>query len=425
MGRLTSRVAVSLLVALGLVALSPLDAAAPRPTPAPRPAEDTEVRGLWVLRSSLASPEKIQELVRTAAAGGFNTLMLQVRGRGDAYFLGGVEPRADELASQPADFDPLETTLAAAHAAGIKVHAWFNVNLVSSATTLPRSRDHVVARHPGWLMVPRALASTLSRVDPRNPAYVGQLARWTRAESETVEGLYLSPIPEPSQHYTIDVVRALVQRYDLDGLHLDYIRYPSAEFDYGPEALAAFSEHVRASLPEAEVRRIESLRTRDALAWVRAYPDAWTSFRERRLTTLVARIRDVARQARPTLVLSAAVVPGADDARARKLQDWSGWAQAGLLDVVCPMAYAVEAPAFATQIEDATRAAGTVPVWAGIGAWRLPVAQAADHLRVARRSGVAGILLFSYDGLVSTGPRGAYFNQLRPVLVEPRSSDRR
>lgn len=426
MGRLTARGALWVLVAMATLAGGPLSAASSgRSLGNGVLHRDEEVRGLWVLRSSLTSPEKIQELIRTATSGGYNTLMVQVRGRGDAYFHGGVEPRADELAAQPVTFDPLALTLEAAHAAGLKVHAWFNVNLVSSATTLPRSRDHIVAKHPGWLMVPRALSGTLAKVDPRNPAYVGQLARWTRAESATVEGLYLSPIPELAQEYTLDVVRGLVDRYAIDGLHLDYIRYPSADFDYGPEALAAFTEQLRPTTPEAERVRLDGLRARDPLAWVRAYPDAWTTFREQRLTTLVTRIRSTARQARPSLVLSAAVVPGAEDARTRKLQDWAGWARAGLLDVVCPMAYAVETEAFAAQVADATRASAGVPVWAGIGAWRLPVAQAADHLRAARRAGVAGVLLFSYDGLVATGARGTYFSQLRPALTEPRPSDRR
>jgi uncharacterized lipoprotein YddW (UPF0748 family) len=424
MGRLTMRVAIALAGSAALMALALAVTHAASSAPAGWRA-DEEVRGLWVLRSSITSPEKIHALVRTATEGGYNTLMVQVRGRGDAYFEGGTEPRADELAAQPSTFDPLGTTLAAAHAAGLKVHAWFNVNLVSSATTLPRSRDHIVAKHPGWLMVPRALAGSLARMDPRNPAYVGQLARWTRTESATIEGLYLSPIPELSQAYTIDVVRALVERYPIDGLHLDYIRYPSAEFDYGAAALTAFADMVRATTSEAERGRLDGLSARDPLAWVRAYPDAWIAFRERRLTTLVARIRTTARQARPDLVLSAAVVPGADDARARKLQDWAGWTRDGLLDVICPMAYAADAPGFTAQIVDATRSANGIPVWAGIGAWRLPVAQAADHLRAARRAGVAGVLLFSYDGLVSAAPKGAYFSELRPALTEPRVSDRR
>src|SRR5262245_8467232 len=113
----------------------------------------TETRALWVQRGSLVTPQSIAALVKSAREHGFNTLLVQVRGRGDAYYLGGVEPRATELLRQADDFDPLATVLEAGHAAGLRVHAWMNVNLISSAAELPSAREHLIYRHPAWLMV--------------------------------------------------------------------------------------------------------------------------------------------------------------------------------------------------------------------------------------------------------------------------------
>ena len=45
--------------------------------------------------------------------------------------------------------------------------------------------------------------------------------------------------------------------------------------------------------------------------------------------------------------------------------------------------------------------AGDRPVWAGIGAWRLTRAQTLGHLAAARRLGVRGTILFSYEALVT------------------------
>src|SRR5262249_35038434 len=115
-----------------------------------RPASPVETRALWVLRSSLTSPASIGTLVRTAREQGFNTLLVQVRGRGDAYYKSALEPRAADLSRQPASFDPLATVLAAARQAGIRVHAWVSVDLVSSAVDLPASPDHLVYKHPEW-----------------------------------------------------------------------------------------------------------------------------------------------------------------------------------------------------------------------------------------------------------------------------------
>jgi uncharacterized lipoprotein YddW (UPF0748 family) len=381
--------------------------------------ETDEVRGLWVLRSTLTTPARITELVRTAVDGGYNTLIVQVRGRGDAYYQSALEPRAAELSSQPAAFDPLALTIERAHAAGLRVHAWFNVNLVASAIAPPKQRNHIAVREPGWLMVPAPLARTLGRVEPSTPTYIAQLARWTRGQSASVEGMFLSPIPEASQEYTLSIVRDLLVRYRLDGLHLDYIRYPTADFDYSKGALQAFRAHHGPNASAAEQARLDGAAKRDPLAWTTAFPQAWEDFRRDRLNVLVRRIRDLTRETRPGAVLSAAVVPVAADARQRKLQDWSLWARTGLIDVICPMAYATTTQDFARQMTDVKAGAHGRPVWAGIGAWRLPVTRTIEHLRTARRHQVEGVLMYSYDSLMTAvSPRGRYFTQLRAALVE-------
>jgi len=137
-----------------------------------------EIRALWVVRTTLTSPESITRMVADAKASGFNTLIVQVRGRGDAYYSGSVEPRPPSLAAAPG-FDPLATTIARAHDAGLKVHAWININLVGGLD-LPASADHVLYRHPDWLMVPAALAQDLARVDVKSREYVSRIARYAR-----------------------------------------------------------------------------------------------------------------------------------------------------------------------------------------------------------------------------------------------------
>ena len=364
-----------------------------------------EVRALWVTRVSLTSPESIASLVRSAHASGFNTLLVQVRGRGDAYFTGGLEPRADGLAAQRADFDPLQTVIARARAEGLRVHAWVNVNLVASAAELPAGRGHVVYRHPEWLMVPRPLAVELARAGTRSPEFVGRLARWTRAADE-VEGLFTSPaVPEAAAH-TVAVIDDLVARYPVDGVHLDYLRYPGPEFDYNLGALREFRADLEPGLPETERRRFDARSVADLIALTDLYPERWAGFRRSRLNALVMRIRTAVKQRRPDVVLSAAVFPDAVEASARRFQDWRFWVENRWLDVVCPMAYTQDASVFDAQIALARLVAGHRPVWAGIGAYRLTAARTVENIESARRLGASGVILFSYDSLVQP-PRGA------------------
>jgi uncharacterized lipoprotein YddW (UPF0748 family) len=355
---------------------------------------------MWVLRTSLTSPERIAALVRAAHQHGFNTLLVQVRGRGDAYYRNGLEPVAPDLARQPATFDPLASTVQAAHAQGIRVHAWVNLNLVSSAVDLPAARGHLIYRHPEWLMVPRDVAQELAKNAIDSPGYVGKLARWTRGQLTEVEGLYVSPVAAGAAAHAEMVVRDIARRYALDGVHFDYARYPSDRFDYSRTAIREFRAAVSSSLSNAQRQALDRESIDDLFAYPDALPDQWRRFRVSRMTALITRLRNAVKSERPGALVSVAAAPDQQEALTRRLQDWGAWVQEGLIDALCPMAYTQEPARFAEQIADAREAAGSVPVWAGIGAYRLSPAQTIENIHAARKLGAAGVILFSYDSLI-------------------------
>ena len=375
-------------------------AAASAPQGAAASPASVETRALWVTRATLASPEAIRQMVRAAEAGGFNTLVVQVRGRGDSYYNGTLEPRASELVAKPA-FDPLATVLADAHAAGLKVHAWVAVNLVSSSVTLPAAREHVIYRFPEWLMVPRELAAEMKKVDVRSPAYIGRLARWTRAHASEVEGLYTSPVHPAAQAHAAAVIGEMVQKYPVDGVHLDYVRFPNEDFDYSPAALELFKTTILPGLSDKERREAAAREVLDPAAYPNLFADRWDEFRRAGLTDLVVKVRTAVKAARPGAMVTAAVVPDAQQATESRLQDWRGWLDQSLLDALCPMAYTTDAEIFTRQVAAAREYAGAVPVWAGIGAYHLTRPQTLQHMTAARKLGAAGVILFSYEALTA------------------------
>jgi uncharacterized lipoprotein YddW (UPF0748 family) len=361
----------------------------------------------------MTSPASIATLVRSAREHGFNTLLVQVRGRGDAYYSGGLEPRAQDLHRQSAAFDPLATVLEQAHAAGLDVHAWINVNLVSSAADLPIARTHLVHRHPEWLMVPRDLAQDLARLQPDNPAYVGRLARWTRSQNESVEGLYASPVLPAAGAHAEAVVRDIARRYAVDGIHLDYARYPSARFDYSTAALAEFKASIRPTLTAAVRADLDQRSRVDLFAYPDTLQQEWKAFRVARMSALMGKLRTAVRSVRPEALVTVAVAPDISEALDQKMQDWSTWLRSSVVDAVCPMAYTPEAARFAQQIAAARDVVGGRAVWAGIGSWRLSPVQTIDNIRTARKLGAGGVVLFSYDSLVD--PRQAATDYLQVV----------
>jgi len=358
-------------------------------------------------------------MVDAANANGFNTLLVQVRGRGDAYYASRLEPRAQALGGQPSTFDPLRHTIDEARRVGIRVHAWICVGLVSSAVDLPRSRAHVVYRHPDWLMIPRGIAAEMRRIDPRSPGYLDKLARTVRQQPSDIEGIYLSPVPTGAADYLAAVVAEIVSRYAIDGVHLDYARYPSEDFDYGRATLTEFAGQVRSRLARTEWRLLQRKVAADPFALVDRFPGQWREFRRDRLSALVQRIRAVVKARRPAALLTAAVVPDPEQASATRLQDWRAWAARGALDAVCPMAYATDTDAFEEQVEAARHAAARVPVWAGIGAYRQSTAQTIESIHAARRLGAAGVVLFSYDSMVDASSDGDALSEIGRAAFGP------
>ena len=368
-----------------------------------RPAPRDEIRGLWVTRSWMTSPAQVAQVVADAERHGFTALFAQVRGRGDAFYRGGPDPRSALLAGQRDDFDPLAELMSRASATGLQVHAWLNVNLVAGSTAVPTAPQHVLVQHPEWLMVPGDLAPEMLSLSPANPRYVARLADWCRRHGASVEGLFSSPIPEGAQQRLVRLVDHLTSRYALHGLHLDYIRYPSPDFDCSRVALDAFREALVPELTPTELASLDAKAARAPLAFVHDYPGRWAGFRRDRLTTLVSRLRDAARVNRPAIRLTTAVWPDPEDARQRKLQDWAGWLRAGVIDAACPMMYVANGTTFERQLQAlAQQPAGSV--WPGIGAFKIGPDEAARRVDVARAMGFSGVLLYSYDSM--TGGRG-------------------
>jgi uncharacterized lipoprotein YddW (UPF0748 family) len=354
--------------------------------------QPAEIRGLWVVRTGLASPQVIDRTVDDAARAGFNALFAQVRARCDAFYHSGLVPASALLHGQPAGFDPLAHLLRRAHARGLQVHAWVNVLLCAPAGQ-PLSAGHLLRRHPGFAMVGREAGATQA------------------------EGVYLSPSVAGVGPHLEAVVRELVRGYDVDGLHLDYIRYPGPGYDYSAAALGAFTRYRQlAGLPPAPPQRV---------------PQSWAQYRRDIVSALVGRLSRAARAERPGIVVSAAVV--ADEARAmhEKFQDWPAWLEGGLVDAICPMAYSADVDVFRRQMA-AIMAGGRSPrrVWAGIGAYRLSLPGMIGHVREARAAGVGGVVLFSHESLSSLdaeGLRAGAFPRALPAAAEAAaggSSDR-
>ncbi|HEU4322358.1 MAG TPA: family 10 glycosylhydrolase [Roseiflexaceae bacterium] len=385
MPRHRSRLLACLLACLLLPAAAPARPAAAQATP--------PVRALWVdaQNPGFHSPAEVDELIQNAADGNINTLFVQMRRHGDAWYNRRSEPRAAALAGAP-DFDPLADVLDKAHARGIAVHAWL-VMAVSCPRNEPTrtSPQHLCAQHG-----PAA-------PDPE---------RWTTA---TYAGEQLGEMDfghPGAVVYTEALIQNLLGSYPaLDGIHYDFIRYGGQTYGYNAVSLARF----RAAYALPQTYR------------PRATDPAWSQWRRDRITELVRRLYIRIKAINPRTQVSAATITWGgigsynpndwpNSAAYRQVfQDWPAWLNEGIVDFAVPMHYFSEGDSRSRAWYDGWLAwdrprAGRRAIVAGTGAWlnnpQEGLSQIARALAPdAEGRTLAGVALYNYHAPISNSNR--------------------
>ena len=255
--------------------------------------------------------------------------------------------------------DQLKSLIAAAHGKGLKVHLW----------------------KVCW-RIDRAPADEFARLKKENRLQVsdqGVTLPWFCPSN--VENLRLEK----------DAIREAVKAYDVDGLHLDYIRYPDSS--------TCFCSGCRRNFETWLGRRV-AVWPQDAAKG--ALKSDFRCWRCAQITRLVRDVAGLVRDVRPGIKISAAVYGKYPSCVDSVGQDWVSWLKAGLVDFVCPMDYTSDLGKFSSYVQGQVRLSSDKEcIWPGIGVTatesQLDPAQVIDQIRVARQAGAPGFVLFSLN----------------------------
>jgi uncharacterized lipoprotein YddW (UPF0748 family) len=320
------------------------------------PSRTPEGRAFWNHSGTGAYPGDWERTAKELAAGRFNMVLPNMLWGGVAHYRSDVLPRSATFEKLG---DQIAQCVAAAHKHGIEVHVWkVNYNL----STAPRS------------FVQEMRKAGRTQVSAR-----GEPVDW------------LCPSHPENLKLELESMLEVARKYDVDGLHFDYIRYPDGDSCYCDGCRKRFEAESGKKVTDWPAECYRGARREEYRTW-----------RCQQITRLVEAVRREGKKLKPRLKVSAAVFGAYPACRESVGQDWVAWVKAGYLDFMCPMDYTESDLAFSALVSNQLKqTSGRIPMYPGIGATASRSALSPDRvvgqIHEARSAGAAGFTIFNLD----------------------------
>jgi uncharacterized lipoprotein YddW (UPF0748 family) len=316
-----------------------------------------EIRAVWDHSGMGLYPGNWNLTCEQLKNAGITDLYVNVAGAGFAYYQSKVLPNSSVLLEHG---DQLAACVKASKANGLRVHAW----LLCFSTERATPDRLEIFKKRGWLL-------NL----PGNKS-----SRW------------MDPALPEVRNYLVKAVQEMAVNYDVDGVHLDFVRYPD----------------FNSSLSEVSRQRFEKYSGRSVANWPAdvkpggALHSQFAGWRVNHKSQFVNSARRIINRDAPGKLLTAAVFGKYPSCMAAVAQDWESWLNIKLVDYVTPMNYTGSLANFNGWLKDQSRTRSQrLRVVPGIGVTanesRLNAADVIDQINAVRRSGCPGFALFDLD----------------------------
>lgn len=341
-------------------------------------------RAFWVSTNNPGahSQTDLDNIVVRAIQGRYNVINYMVLWVHDpgavshgAYWNSSIVPRTTGFIDP---IDPLSYLVQQAHGAGLKVHVRV-IPYVGSVRWPPREHA-TIAAHPEWIAV--------MRDDMGN------------GPADTIGYYMLDPGSPDVQEYVVSIVRELLENYEIDGIHLDYIRYLNSGGGY-PSDL---------SYTKSSLARFQAITGYTGVPPSTGEP-SWDDFRRRTIDELVRRIwaeiASAKSHPRQPISYTAAVFNLGSVTDFQKssawglFQNWEKWMRLGWLDAVCPMNYmgehvSSEYERYRDGVNNALAFRHGRHLYMGQSLTKNTMANSIIQMRFALDAGCDGLINFSY-----------------------------
>ncbi len=319
---------------------------------------ETEGRAVWNHSGLGAYPGDWERSAKELASAGINMILPNMAWAGVAHYPSKILPQSKTYTQYG---DQLAQCVEAAHKHGLEVHVWkITWNLEGA---------------------PKEFVDKIRAEGRTQVSSTGQALNW------------LCPSHPKNVLLELESILEIVTNYDVDGIHLDYIRYPGSHACYCDGCRERFVLATRLQIDEWPAA---------VLPKTGAHSEKYTEWRTQQITRLLRLLHKRLRTVDPGIKISTAVF-GAYPACVTSIgQDWIAWAKAGYVDFVCPMNYTEETDYFTELlVNQLARMPKSVAIYPGIGATAsnslLTPDAVVEQIYLSRNLGASGWTIFDYS----------------------------
>ncbi len=360
-----------------------------------------EIRAVWLDRGTIVAARSEQGLAAVfdrLAAAGINTVFFETLNAGYTIYPSQVAPQQNPLT---VGWDPLESAVKLSHERGMELHAWiwtFATGNKRHNTLIGKPGSYpgpVLSAHPTW-----------ANIDNKG-----------RTQNPNDGKFYLDPANPEARSYLLRIVSEITSRYKVDGVQLDYIRYPfqddNAGFTYGYGAAARQQFKLLTGTDPVNISPSSGNLWRQ-----------WVEFKTTQINSFVAEVSQLLRQQNsPRTILSVAVFPHPESQRIYKIQqNWEVWARQGIVDLIVPMTYALDTNRLQRVTEPLAKQQmlGSALISPSVKLLSLPEVVAIDQIQALRDLPTGGYAIFAVES-ISSGIQG-FFNRTQGARVRSASA---
>ena len=319
-----------------------------------QPSEAGEFRAFWCHNAMGVSGMEWDEAIKRLSDNGFTAILPNMLWGGVAYYDSQVLPVVS-----PEKGDQIATCLAACKKYNIEMHVWkvnWNLGHAVPAAFLEKMRS------------------------------AGRLQRSSQGKEEP----WLCPSHPDNQKLEIDAMVEVARKYDVTGIHFDYIRYPDNDHCFCAGCKERFQRVVNVTLQNWPG---------DVLG-KGPFRQPWLEWRRSNITAVVKAVSEQARALKPKIKISAAVFRNWTSDRDSVGQDWKVWCEQGWLDFVCPMDYTESNRSFENMVSQQVQWAGKARCYPGIGvsasSSQFGIDPLIEQINITRRYQTHGFTIFNY-----------------------------